>query len=98
MHRSTYQATPDTDEFSRSIPSLLPACETETVQLADGDRLNLRIAPVAKTIGAAVVRMLAYNGSIPGPTLVVRQGSEVEVSVINDGDVDATVHWHGLRL
>ena len=42
--------------------------------------------------------MLAYNGSIPGPTLHVTQGSEISVQVTNDGDIDATVHWHGLRL
>ena len=42
--------------------------------------------------------MLAYNGSIPGPTLKVREGSEVIVDVENQGDMDATVHWHGLRL
>jgi len=51
-----------------------------------------------KQIGDATVRMLAYNGSIPGPTLKVQQGSEIEVNVINDGDLEATVHWHGLRL
>src|ERR1051326_9360558 len=42
--------------------------------------------------------MLAYNGSIPGPNLHVDQGSEITVGVSNDGDVEATVHWHGLRL
>jgi FtsP/CotA-like multicopper oxidase with cupredoxin domain len=42
--------------------------------------------------------MLAYNGSIPGPTLKVRQGSEIVVHVENHGDLDTTVHWHGLRL
>jgi FtsP/CotA-like multicopper oxidase with cupredoxin domain len=42
--------------------------------------------------------MLAYNGSIPGPTLRVRQGDEITVRVRNDADHDATVHWHGLRL
>jgi FtsP/CotA-like multicopper oxidase with cupredoxin domain len=42
--------------------------------------------------------MLAYNGSIPGPTLRVTQGSEVAVTVRNDGDHATTVHWHGLRL
>jgi FtsP/CotA-like multicopper oxidase with cupredoxin domain len=42
--------------------------------------------------------MLSYNGSILGPTLKVAQGSEVEVNVINHGDLEATVHWHGLRL
>ena len=42
--------------------------------------------------------MLAYNGSIPGPTLKVPQGSTITVHVTNHGDLDATVHWHGLRL
>jgi FtsP/CotA-like multicopper oxidase with cupredoxin domain len=42
--------------------------------------------------------MLSYNGSIPGPTLRVRQGSEVVVLVRNEGDTATTVHWHGLRL
>ena len=42
--------------------------------------------------------MLAYNGSIPGPTLKVQEGSEIVVNVENQGDVEATVHWHGLRL
>ena len=47
---------------------------------------------------ARQVRMLAYNGSIPGPTLRVQQGSEITVDVRNDADTEATVHWHGLRL
>jgi FtsP/CotA-like multicopper oxidase with cupredoxin domain len=67
-------------------------------ELASGDRFNLRIAPVAKSFRGATVRMLAYNGSIPGPTLKVPQGSELVVNVVNDGDLEATVHWHGLRL
>ena len=44
------------------------------------------------------VRMLAYNGSIPGPTLKVQEGSEIVVHIENQGDIEATVHWHGLRL
>ena len=70
----------------------------ELVELSDGDAFDLRIAPVVKRIGEATVRMLAYNGSIPGPTLKVQQGSEVMVNVVNEGDLEATVHWHGLRL
>jgi FtsP/CotA-like multicopper oxidase with cupredoxin domain len=68
------------------------------VALADGDTFDLRIAPVAKTLKGHRVRMLAYNGSIPGPTLRVQEGSEVSVRVRNDADVETTVHWHGLRL
>jgi FtsP/CotA-like multicopper oxidase with cupredoxin domain len=68
------------------------------VELADGAELDLHVGPVAKRLEDTTVRMLGYNGSIPGPTLKVRQGSEVTVHVTNDGDLDTTVHWHGLRL
>ncbi|HEX6579881.1 MAG TPA: multicopper oxidase family protein [Actinomycetota bacterium] len=68
------------------------------MRLQDGDHFDLRIHPVRKRVDGADLRMLGYNGSIPGPTLHVDQGSEITVEVTNDGDVDATVHWHGLRL
>ena len=87
-----------TDQFPRDTSGLPAATPTGLVELARGQRFQLRIAPVSKQFGDATVRMLAYNGSIPGPTLKVRQGSEIEVDVVNDGDLEQTVHWHGLRL
>src|SRR6188472_1256058 len=84
--------------FSVDPTGLARAVDTPTLELADGDTFDIRIAPVATTIGDSQVRMLAYNSSIPGPTLRVRQGSEITVHVRNDADTDATVHWHGLRL
>ena len=60
--------------------------------------LEIEIAPVAKRLGDVTVRMLAYNRSIPGPTLKVRQDSEVLINVTNHGDLEATVHWHGVRV
>jgi FtsP/CotA-like multicopper oxidase with cupredoxin domain len=86
------------DHFPTDVAGLPEAGPPEPVELSDGDRFELRIAPVAKRIGDVTVRMLAYNGSIPGPTLEVREGSEVTVDIENRGDVEDTVHWHGLRL
>jgi FtsP/CotA-like multicopper oxidase with cupredoxin domain len=86
------------DHFTTDTVDLPGAAATQVLDLADGDSVELRIAPVTKQVGDAHVRMLAYNGSIPGPTLRVRQGSELVVEVTNDGDLEATVHWHGLRL
>jgi FtsP/CotA-like multicopper oxidase with cupredoxin domain len=88
----------DTSTFPTTTADLPVAQPAQTVEVGDGSGLELRISPVAKHIGDATVRMLAYNGSIPGPVLRVRQGSVIEVDVINDGDLEATVHWHGLRL
>ena len=86
------------DVFTTEIAGLPEASSPSVVRLRDGDAFGLRIRPVRKRIGDAEVRMLGYNGSIPGPTLRVDQGSQITVDVRNDGDVDATVHWHGLRL
>jgi FtsP/CotA-like multicopper oxidase with cupredoxin domain len=87
-----------TDKFSRDTTGLPTVSPTNVVMLADGDRVTLHIGPVVKRIGDATVRMLAYNGSIPGPTLRVAQGAEVLVDIENEGDMENTVHWHGLRL
>jgi FtsP/CotA-like multicopper oxidase with cupredoxin domain len=84
--------------FSTDPTGLPDAVHSAIVELADGEHYELCIAPVANRIGDDVVRMIAYNGSVPGPTLRVRQGSEITVRVRNAGDHETTVHWHGLRL
>ena len=88
----------ETEHFPRATEGLPDASSPAVVELVDGDVFDLAIAPVAKTIGESTVRMLAYNGSIPGPTLRVHEGSKLIVRATNRGDLEATVHWHGLRL
>jgi FtsP/CotA-like multicopper oxidase with cupredoxin domain len=85
-------------EFPRETEGLPEAAKTQLVELVDGDEFELEITPVKKQIGDATVRMLAYNGSVPGTTLKVPQGATITVHVTNNGDLEATVHWHGLRL
>ena len=92
------RANQQDDLFTTETAGLPEVASPGMIRLADGDRLDLRIGPVRKSLGSAELRMLAYNGSVPGPVLHVDQGSEITVQVRNDGDVEATVHWHGLRL
>jgi len=42
--------------------------------------------------------VFAYNGTIPGPTLEVREGDRVIVHFENRLSVATTVHWHGLHI
>src|SRR5437764_804889 len=86
------------DQFPTETTGLPQARASEVVEVGDGDRFALTIAPVVKRIGDATVRMLAYNGSIPGPTMKVREGAEIRVEMENQGDLEATAHWHGLRI
>ena len=40
----------------------------------------------------------AYNGTVPGPTLELREGDRVVVNFRNALPEATTVHWHGLHL
>jgi FtsP/CotA-like multicopper oxidase with cupredoxin domain len=98
MNHQEVNVTPTHQHFPTEAAGLPEARAPELVELSDGEHFELRIAPVAKQLGDHRVRMLAYNGSIPGPILKVDEGSEIVVDVENQGDMEATVHWHGLRL
>jgi FtsP/CotA-like multicopper oxidase with cupredoxin domain len=98
MHDHHEHSATVLEQLPTETTGLPEATRPQLVELNDGDEFNLEITPVAKRINEATVRMLAYNGSVPGPTLKVPQSSTVTVHVTNRGDLEATVHWHGLRL
>lgn len=84
-------------DISREI--LSDAVPTRVVDLADGDRYELRISAVRKRIGDIELPMLAYNNSIPGPVLRIPRGATIDLSLVNDlRTLDSTLHSHGVRL
>ncbi len=84
--------------FSSITANTAFAKESEVVELKNGDTYNLTASIVKKVIAGNEVKMLAYNGSIPGPILKVTQGSEVTINFKNETDVPTTLHSHGVRL
>jgi len=80
------------------VSGLPPVVPQEVVELKDGDKFDLTITMVSQQLGDQVIKRLAYNGSVPGPTIRVKQGSTVFINLKNEGDVDALLHSHGLRL
>lgn len=78
--------------------SFVDARPTSEALVADGETYDLSIAPVAKEVGGQRIKMLAYNGSVPGPTLRVSEGSRVTIRLKNDGDIATTLHTHGVRM
>jgi suppressor of ftsI len=83
--------------FSADIVGLPEAVEASIVELKNGDTYELKASYVKKVINGSVVRMLGYNGSIPGPTITVPQGAAVTINFTNDTDIETTVHSHGIR-
>ncbi len=77
---------------------LAQAKSTQTVELKNGDTYHLTASSVKKKIGDREVKMLAYNGMIPGPLIKVAQGAEVTINFTNQTDIPSTIHSHGVRL
>jgi suppressor of ftsI len=63
----------------------------------NGEVFNLEAEAVTKDIDGTNQNMLAYNGSIPGPSIKVRQGSNISVKFTNKLSQDTAVHFHGVR-
>ena len=88
-----------------AFPSILHAgalsgreTRSGTVPELSGKILELVIdeSPVNFT---GVVRMATtINGTIPAPTLRLREGDEVTIRVTNKLSVPSSIHWHGIIL
>ena len=45
-----------------------------------------------------LVKAMAYNGMVPGPTLHAEVGDKVEVVLKNDLPQSTVIHWHGIPI
>ena len=99
-HGSAGERAANTDAavFATQTAGLPEARPAETVELKDGDTYDLTARIVKKMINGQAVKMLAYNGSVPGPLIKVPQGAEITVNLTNNSDVETTAHSHGVRL
>lgn len=88
----------ETEAFSRDVDDLPEAQPTEMVALKDGDTYEMEMSAVKKKVGSQWVRMLAYNESIPGPTLSITEGAQVTIRIKNNLDIQTTLHSHGVRM
>lgn len=77
---------------------ITPVKQNETVDLKNGDTYKLAAAYVTKEISGKRQTMLAYNGTIPGPTIRIPQGAEITINFKNDTDLPALLHSHGVRM
>ena len=76
----------------------LAACGVATAKETQPD-ITLRISQVNWELAPGQsVKTLAYNGTVPGPLLRMREGKPVNVEVINETNAPEMVHWHGLHI
>ncbi len=85
-------------DTSTALTKTEPAKASEIVELKDGDTYDLTASYVEKDINGVSYKMLAYNGSIPGPLIKVPQGAEVTINFKNGTDMNTLLHSHGVRM
>jgi len=88
----------DGERYDDEVGLLPEAKESSVVELNDGDRYAITAQIVSKEIKGKRIKMLGYNGMIPGPMLKVQRGSTVTIDFTNETDEEAMFHSHGLRL
>jgi bilirubin oxidase len=89
----------DADGFVRDQP--LPKLATLPNESPDPRAFSgsLAAAPMdASLIDRQKTRVLAYNGSVPGPMIELREGQRVRIELDNRLAHETTIHWHGLPI
>jgi FtsP/CotA-like multicopper oxidase with cupredoxin domain len=75
-----------------------PRVRAQTAPSSPAD-YKITIAPTSLEIAPGkVIRTTAYNGTVPGPTLRLKEGRPVRIDVVNNSGYPNLVHWHGLMI
>lgn len=76
------------------------AMQPSSLRAAAVEDRRIAVAPgqALLTSSGQQTAVWAYDGTVPGPTLRLRQHEPVRITVENGLDEDTTVHWHGIRL
>ena len=86
------------DSKKNAVPASLPLAEAPMiVDLKGGETYELSAGYVGKEIAGRKIKMLAYNGSTPGPTIRVREGDTATIRFTNKMDMPTLLHSHGVR-
>uniref|UniRef100_UPI003513D645 multicopper oxidase domain-containing protein n=2 Tax=Neptunomonas phycophila TaxID=1572645 RepID=UPI003513D645 len=85
-----------------TMPRLLYANTNDTrlgsAPVLSGQEINLVIAETPVNFTGVTRMATTVNGSIPAPTLRLREGDEVTIRVTNRLSVSTSIHWHGIIL
>ncbi len=99
MNRRTFLSSAGMVLASQPLSALLAQAKAKPVKLSGKADHALRIEATNLEIGKGIsVKTLSYNGTVPGPTLALREGVPVTIDVTNASSDPDLVHWHGLAI
>lgn len=86
--------------FSTASAAALTVIALPRMATAATTGATLTPAPASLPVvpGQPETHLWAYNGSLPGPLLRVKQHDRLRVALRNGLQQATTIHWHGIRL
>ena len=78
-------------------PSSLLAAPANSTTLT-GNTFDLTLSEIPVNITGKRRMATSINGSLPGPTLRMKEGEDITIRVTNKMSVTSSIHWHGLIL
>lgn len=83
-------------------PRVLQAAMNNTLSsdlpVLEGPNFDLTIEEVRVNFTGRPFQGVGINGSVPAPTLRMREGDEITIRVTNQLKVTSSLHWHGIIL
>jgi CopA family copper-resistance protein len=105
LNRRNFVAAAAAGGGSVALASLFPAWAQPVssgiiapLPVVSGNDITLRIARQTMRIDGKLSRAIGINGTVPGPLVRLKQGQTARLNVVNDLDVESSIHWHGLLL
>lgn len=74
------------------------SASSDSIPVLRGREIDLVVAEMPVNFTGAVRMATTINGSVPAPTLRLREGDEVTIRVTNKLSVPTSIHWHGILL
>lgn len=63
-----------------------------------GEDITLTIARQTTLIDGRRFKAIGVNGTTPAPLIRLREGQRVRLNVVNQLEVDSSIHWHGVLV
>lgn len=79
-------------EFRGAYPETVPA--TGVIRAFDIVAAPAEVA----LVDGKLLKVWAYNGQVPGPTIRIKLGDTLRVRFTNNLPQETTIHWHGVRV
>ncbi len=84
------------EQLTREFDSAYPSKAIHSGKIRE---FSLKASPtVVPLFNGRPVKVWAYNGQVPGPSLRIRLGETLRIFFTNSLPQPTTIHWHGVRV